>query len=58
MTQGAHPTGAHPTDVRPAETRRGPEPPDLTEKGGMRDGQPQRSDASASHDLGVDAAPT
>src|SRR5262245_104546 len=25
-------------------TRRGPEPPDLSEKGGMRDGQPQRSD--------------
>jgi hypothetical protein len=26
------------------ETRRGPEPPDLTEKGGMKGGQPQRSD--------------
>ena len=26
------------------ETRRGPEPPDLSEKGGMKDGQPQRSD--------------
>jgi chlorite dismutase len=26
------------------ETRRGPEPPDLSEKGGMRNGQPQRSD--------------
>jgi hypothetical protein len=26
-------------------TRRGPEPPDLSEKGGMKDGQPQRSDA-------------
>jgi len=25
-------------------TRRGPEPPDLSEKGGVRDGQPQRSD--------------
>jgi chlorite dismutase len=25
--------------------RRGPEPPDLSEKGGMKDGQPQRSDA-------------
>jgi hypothetical protein len=25
------------------EPRRGPEPPDLTEKGGMKDGQPQRS---------------
>jgi len=24
------------------ETRRGPEPPDLSEKGGMKDGQPQR----------------
>ncbi len=29
----------------PATPRRGPEPPDLSEKGGMRDGQPQRSDA-------------
>src|SRR3954465_6771785 len=29
---------AHPTEVR-----RGPEPPDLSEKGGMKDGQPQRS---------------
>ena len=26
------------------ETRRGPEPPDLSEKGGVRNGQPQRSD--------------
>lgn len=26
------------------EARRGPEPPDLAEKGGMRDGKPQRSD--------------
>jgi hypothetical protein len=26
------------------ETRRGPEPPDLAEKGGMKNGQPQRSD--------------
>src|SRR5262245_27783570 len=25
-------------------TRRGPEPPDLSEKGGIRNGQPQRSD--------------
>ena len=33
MTQGTHPT----------EARRGPEPPDLSEKGGMKDGQPQRS---------------
>jgi len=29
----------HPTD-----TRRGPEPPDLSEKGGVKNGQPQRSD--------------
>jgi chlorite dismutase len=29
----------HPTD-----TRRGPEPPDLSEKGGVKAGQPQRSD--------------
>ena len=28
----------------PTETRRGPEPPDLSEKGGMKNGQPQRSD--------------
>jgi chlorite dismutase len=27
------------------ETRRGPEPPDISEKGGMRNGQPQRADA-------------
>ena len=27
------------------ETRRGPEPPDLSEKGGIRNGQPQRSDS-------------
>jgi chlorite dismutase len=27
-----------------ADTRRGPEPPDLSEKGGSKDGQPQRSD--------------
>lgn len=27
-----------------AQTRRGPEPPDIAEKGGMKDGQPQRSD--------------
>ena len=26
-----------------SETRRGPEPPDISEKGGMKDGQPQRS---------------
>ena len=28
-----------------SEARRGPEPPDLSEKGGMKDGQPQRSNA-------------
>jgi chlorite dismutase len=27
-----------------ADTRRGPEPPDISEKGGIRNGQPQRSD--------------
>src|SRR5437762_13574079 len=26
------------------EARRGPEPPDISQKGGMKDGQPQRSD--------------
>ena len=26
------------------QTRRGPEPPDLAERGGMKNGQPQRSD--------------
>ncbi len=35
--------GAHPHADRPA--RRGPEAPDISEKGGLRDGQPQRSDA-------------
>src|SRR4051812_24936872 len=35
---------AHPTDTRPPDVRRGPEPPDLAEKGGMKNGQPQRSD--------------
>jgi chlorite dismutase len=34
---------AHPTDV-PVPARRGPEPPDIAEKGGLRDGQPQRVD--------------
>src|SRR5947199_5349981 len=29
--------------AQPSEARRGPEPPDLAEKGGMKDGQPQRS---------------
>ena len=28
----------------PTEARRGPEPPDISERGGMRAGQPQRSD--------------
>ena len=28
---------------QPSEARRGPEPPDLAEKGGTKDGQPQRS---------------
>jgi chlorite dismutase len=28
-----------------SQPRRGPEPPDISEKGGMKDGQPQRSDA-------------
>ena len=31
---------SHPT----TEARRGPEPPDISEKGGMKNGQPQRSD--------------
>jgi hypothetical protein len=30
--------------AHPHEARRGPEPPDISEKGGMKDGQPQRSD--------------
>ncbi len=30
--------------TQPTETRRGPEPPDISEKGGMRNGEPQRSD--------------
>jgi len=30
--------------MHPTETRRGPEPPDISEKGGVRNGQPQRSD--------------
>jgi Chlorite dismutase len=34
---------SNPTDT-PERTRRGPEPPDLSEKGGMKNGQPQRSD--------------
>ena len=29
--------------AQPTEARRGPEPPDLSERGGMKDGQPQRS---------------
>ena len=32
------------TTETPEQTRRGPEPPDLSEKGGMKHGQPQRSD--------------
>jgi chlorite dismutase len=28
---------------QPTETRRGPEPPDISEKGGMKNGEPQRS---------------
>src|SRR4029079_17887817 len=31
--------------AHPSEARRGPEPPDLSERGGMKNGQPQRSDA-------------
>jgi chlorite dismutase len=34
---------AHPTDTS-TPARRGPEPPDISEKGGIKDGQPQRSD--------------
>ena len=30
--------------AQPHRPRRGPEPPDISEKGGMKDGQPQRSD--------------
>jgi hypothetical protein len=30
--------------AHPPETRRGPEPPDISEKGGIRGGQPQRAD--------------
>src|SRR5262245_30799807 len=30
--------------MREAGTRRGPEPPDLSERGGLKGGQPQRSD--------------
>ena len=32
------------TDAAHAPARKGPEPPDLSEKGGMKNGQPQRSD--------------
>src|SRR5947199_10681205 len=31
--------------AQPTEARRGPEPPDLSERGGMRNGEPQRSNA-------------
>src|SRR2546427_5506554 len=34
---------SNPTES-PERTRRGPEPPDLSEKGGVKNGQPQRSD--------------
>jgi chlorite dismutase len=34
---------SNPTDTA-EQTRRGPEPPDLSEKGGMKNGQPQKSD--------------
>ena len=30
--------------AHPTEARRGPEPPDLSERGGMKNGQPQRAD--------------
>ncbi len=30
--------------AQPTDARRGPEPPDLSEKGGVKNGQPQRSD--------------
>jgi chlorite dismutase len=30
--------------THPTETRRGPEPPDISEKGGMKGGEPQRAD--------------
>ena len=33
-----------PTTTAAAPARRGPEPPDISEKGGMKQGQPQRSD--------------
>jgi hypothetical protein len=39
----AHPTTDQAPRDQPA-ARRGPEPPDLAEKGGMKDGQPQRLD--------------
>src|SRR5437867_5163780 len=29
---------------QPPQTRRGPEPPDLSERGGVKNGEPQRSD--------------
>src|ERR1700722_5021343 len=32
------------TQPMTTETRRGPEPPDISEKGGMKGGQPQRAD--------------
>jgi hypothetical protein len=33
-----------PTEAQPTQTRRGPEPPDIAEKGGVKNGQPQRSE--------------
>ena len=37
-------TGTPAVSTPAAQTRRGPEPPDISERGGMKDGQPQRSD--------------
>src|SRR5437588_2332094 len=39
----SHQTASHETATAD-RSRRGPEPPDISEKGGMRNGQPQRSD--------------
>jgi hypothetical protein len=38
----AHPANTPPDT--PTQPRRGPEPPDISEKGGIKNGQPQRSD--------------
>jgi hypothetical protein len=41
----AHPGASSVQGAQPAPpARRGPEPPDISEKGGMKDGKPQRSD--------------